>query len=113
MNPLAESYFKDQELWIADFARRSVVIKDKVFEDCQIFGPAVLAPFNPGTFDDCSWAEAADPEAVLWEVDPDRETYVGAIGLENCVFRRCHFARVGILVTPDEYRRLTEDTIEQ
>jgi hypothetical protein len=106
------SYFRGQDLWIADFARRSTVVSDKVFEDCQIFGPAVVAAFNSGTFVDCTWAEGENPKSVLWEATPDREKFVGVIGLEDCLFRRCHFVRVGLLVKPEEYRTLIEDSTD-
>ena len=40
-----ETYFKEQPVYIAGLARKGVELKGKTFENCQIFGPAIIAPF--------------------------------------------------------------------
>ena len=40
-------------------------------------------------------------EAMLWEVAPPRQQVLGAIGLENCTFRRCEFRSIGWAGPPE------------
>jgi hypothetical protein len=91
------SYIKDQALYIFDLTRRRAIIKGKTFEDCDIHGPAVAAVLNGTDFIDCTFAEGGDHSSLVWLPDPSRGSYVGAIGLEECIFRRCNFRDVGLL----------------
>ncbi len=95
------SYIKDQTLHIFDLARRRTTIKGKTFEDCDIHGPAVAAVLGGTDFMDCTFAEGVDHSSLVWHPEPNRPSYVGAIGLEECIFRRCNFVRVGLLVKVD------------
>lgn len=106
------AYFKEQPVYIADLARKDIELKGKTFEDCQIFGPAIIAPYyGSWPFYKCTWAED-DPDNLLWEGILSREKYVGVIGIEtDCTFRRCHFVRVGILVNEETYKRLKAGTM--
>jgi ABC-type multidrug transport system fused ATPase/permease subunit len=99
------SYFKDEAIHIPDLARNRTVIKNKTFEDCDIYGPAVLAVMGSTDFEDCEFAERANFDALVWPVSTNRADHTGAIGAENCMFRRCNFLRVGLLanlVYPNE-----------
>jgi len=82
----SNSYFKDQPLYFFDLARRRKVIKGKTFEDCDIYGPAVIAIMKGCDFIECHFAEAASRNALVWPVAPDRPDHIGAIGLEECIF---------------------------
>lgn len=98
---LQGSYFKEEPIYLADFARENVTIEGKTFDDCQIFGPIIAAPFyGSWPFPNCTWAEG--PDSVIYGIPPGERSYVGVIGLEtSCVFRRCHFVKVGIMVRAD------------
>ncbi|CAN5580104.1 hypothetical protein BH24ACT20_BH24ACT20_01110 [soil metagenome] len=93
----SSSYFKNQTLHIFDLARRRTIIKDKTFEDCEIHGPAVVAPIGNTDFVDCTFAEAVDRNSLVWSPTEEERNYVGSIGLENCIFRNCNFYRIGLL----------------
>ena len=95
------SYIKDRALYIFDLARRSTIIKDKTFEDCDIHGPAVAAILSGTDFIDCTFAEGGNHSSLIWTPEPSRNSYVGAIGLEECIFRRCNFRNVGLLTRID------------
>ncbi len=69
-------------------------ITGRTFEDCTIYGPAVLAPLNQMTFEHNTFE--ATPEALFWEIPEDRDQILGAIGLTDCTFRRCIFRGIGI-----------------
>ncbi len=91
------SYYKDEDIYLFDLARRRALIKDKTFEDCHIRGPAVAAVMFGTDFIDCTFAEGSDHDALIWRPDMSRSGYLGAIGLENCIFRRCNFVTIGLL----------------
>ncbi len=105
------SYFKDETIFLPDMARRRVVVKDRTFDDCDIYGPAVAAVMIGTDFIDCTFAEAGDRETLVWPPDMQRRGYLGVVGLENCIFRRCSFITVGLLADvnwPDEKDEATE-----
>jgi hypothetical protein len=79
---------------IVDLVGDDDLITEKTFEDCTIYGPAVLAPLDRMTFEHNSFE--ADPEALFWVIPEGRTRVVGAIGLIDCTFRRCIFRRIGI-----------------
>lgn len=72
----------------------SDLIMGRTFEDCTIYGPAVLAPLNQLTFERNTFE--ATPDALFWVIAEDRNQLVGAIGLIDCTFRRCTFRGIGI-----------------
>lgn len=78
---------------ITDFAVTEDVIANHRFENCVIFGPAVLAPLDSVSFVRSGFD--GTPAALFWEVPPERTQVIGAIGLVNCHFERCRFTRVG------------------
>ena len=100
----SSSYFKYETLHIFDLARRRTIIKGKTFEDCEIHGPAVVAPMGNTDFVDCTFAEAVDRNSLVWTPTEEERNYVGGIGLEDCIFRNCNLYRIGLLT------RITEDS---
>lgn len=85
---------------LADFGS---IITDQTFEDCEILGPAILAPRGSGGFYNCGWE--GDADSLFWEL-PTGERIVGATVAENCVFTRCRFVNVGIAGTKDDIDRM-------
>lgn len=107
---LKQTYIHNRSLYIFDLVRKNVTMKGKAFEDCQIYGPAIVAPYyGEWPFDDaCTWEEASHIPSLLWGTTPELDRkYIGAIGLEDCSFRNCNFIRVGMLVSPDRYEYMT------
>ena len=80
-----------------------VRLNHMTFMDCQIYGPALLAPAKSvvsPTFVDCTWDEEPWQR---WRASYKEGYYVGAITVADCVFRNCHFRGVGLVMDPDEY----------
>ncbi len=96
--------------WVGPFssaveAGRTFVAHETLFENCDIYGPAVFVLAEGSiedTFHKCEWEE--EWKAFWPATKPGR--YVGAIALKNCTFRRCNFASVAFVVKPDEYKRV-------
>lgn len=108
---LARRRLEGQPIHIADLARNETRIRGWTFEDCTIYGPAILASL-PGTIiHEPTWmGEKVDD--ILYVADGDRR-WEGVIGLQDCTLRRCTFVRIGLLVKPEEYRRLVEATTNE
>lgn len=107
---LRAPYIHNRSLYIFDLAHKNTTIRGRTFEDCQVYGPAIVAPYyGEWPFDEaCTWEEAVDPINLLWASIPnlDRQ-YIGVIGLDNCTFRNCSFVRVGMLVNPERFKSMT------
>ena len=76
------------------------MIKDKVFEDCALYGPSCIAfsTNSPMTMEHCK--VMGSPDSVFIEIKGER--YVaGVIGFEGCKFLRCQFNGIGFVGTPD------------
>ena len=94
----ADRVYRDRSVRLGELAALEDVLAGFTFENCEIFGPAVIVLLGETLLDRCRLA--GDPNAVIWPAY-GRAEVVGAIGLLDCVLRNCQFYRVGILV-PDE-----------
>ncbi len=70
------------------------------FVDCYIYGPAIVVPLRGivggRTFVDCTWDEEPWQR---WRAPYAAGYYVGAITLEDCVFRNCTLGASDLLWT--------------
>ena len=81
---------------IADLVDSRSLVEDRKFEDCEILGPAVLAPLNSVHFLNSSFDGTFG--GIFREV-PEGQLLVGVIGLQRVVFDRCKFTNIGIVAT--------------
>jgi len=108
----------DSESWLAEksLSHRSFRLTDiplsgepiltgLTVEDSTVYGPAIIAPLDGNTFDAITFR--ADLDAMLWEV-PEGKLIIGAIGLRQCLFRRCTFDGIGIAGPPELIRTFRE-----
>jgi hypothetical protein len=83
------------------------VIRNREFENATLRGPIVLVPRN-AVFDRVSWGVIeGDIETILWRV-PEGTWKLGAVLLENCIFRNCRTEMVALGLPDeraDEFRR--------
>jgi hypothetical protein len=87
---------------IADLSLDQGVLRGRTFEDKVIVGPAMFVFSGAVTFDSCKFGGAR--EDVVVEVPVGRRRVVGAIGLKDCVFRRCRTVNIGLLLTDQQAR---------
>lgn len=100
---------KSEVVKAADAAFTSNPVKNTHFEDCIIQGPAVLIFLGDTELDSCSFEGGHD--SMLWEISPDRSSILGAVGFENCIFRRCQFRGVGIAGNKEFIQTFTENVL--
>lgn len=81
---------------IALLAGDDGVVRNMVFERCDIKGPAVLV-FQNSTVEHNTFR--GDADALFWEIGEDRSAVLGAILLDTCRFTGCTFENVGIAGT--------------
>jgi hypothetical protein len=78
---------------ITDLARETAIIRNRVFTDCDIYGPAIVM------FQDSNVADIYLPNESVSSclIESNTPTITGAIGFYNCVITNCRFWHIGIL----------------
>jgi len=101
-----ERYITHRSFRIVDLVGEDDLIMGRTFEDCTIYGPAVLAPLQGVSFEHDTFE--GDPKALFWEIPEGRVHVLGAIGLVNCTFHRCKFRGIGFAGTPALIQRFLQ-----
>ena len=89
---LSATYFSKQHIRICDLAVDNRIY-ERLFEDCHIYGPAVVVITGDGIIIQCC-LEGSYDNLFMYLADTQKEV-IGPIELADCVFRRCHFHGVG------------------
>ena len=87
-----DNVYRDAVIRISELAGEQGVLDGFVFENCDLKGPAVVVPQGSNF---ASSRLVGDPDALLWEIPPDRTEVIGAILVRNCTFEDCTFMNVG------------------
>ncbi|WP_147381489.1 hypothetical protein [Nocardioides immobilis] len=90
--------YRNQTVRIADLAVTKDLLHGLTFENCQLIGPAVIAPLGTTQMIRCSWD--GDFDAFVWPIPAER-TVIGAIGLADCTLIDCRMTRIGLVVPED------------
>jgi len=94
----ASSYFNNKRISITELAGDSIVVKNKVFIDCELMGVAVIN-FKNSVITECQLEGKL--EDILIVIDYPR-VIKGVFRFENCVFRKCRFSKIGIVTNKVE-----------
>lgn len=86
--------YRDKDIRLTDLVGDDAVLEGYEFINCRLKGPAVL--LIEGEFDLAENRVEGDPDAVLWEIPPERERVIGAILLKDPTFENCTFVNVGL-----------------
>ena len=90
---LLAGYRKPGRIYLTKLAEKTPLVEDKVYENRDFVGPAVIH-FGDGTvLTDSSFF--GDPNSVLIEINQDQ--FMGAATFKDCMFKRCRFRNVGII----------------
>jgi len=101
--------FEDENVHLSVFPLvldHDIYIRGRIFKNCRIYGPAVVVPTKPSTYEDTFLSNCTfygEPDAILWPATEERSGYLGVLAFEGCVFDGCDFFRVGILVKEQNY----------
>ncbi len=92
-----QTLFEREEIHVWEIpARSEVVIRRRVFKDCIIHGPAIVA-FNGCVLEYCGF-DVDDIEDALYEVQ-ERRISPGTYQFVNCNFHSCRFVSIGVIGT--------------
>lgn len=94
---IADNYIRGRIIQLMDVIAPGArpVISNRTIEDCEIRGPAMICLLGGVTLDDNRF-DGDNIDELFVEVVENR-IIVGAIGLKDCVFRRCRFTKIGII----------------
>jgi hypothetical protein len=100
---LTGRYVTQQHFAITELAVNGKII-GRTFEDCDIFGPAVLVLGGVGQMYRCTF----DSPAVFIRTNQDK--VVGPILITDCSFKSCRFQGVGFIGTEEAIKRFMSGT---
>ena len=103
---LARTHISHLSFRIVDMARDDFVIRNRTFEDCTIYGPAVLVMpgGSSGLLQECLFHVSNATEMFL-DVG-SAPAITGVIVLEGCVMRRCRLIRIAFAGPQELLRKL-------
>lgn len=99
--------YRNTMIRITDLVVVEDVLRDVTFMNCEVVGPAVLAPLDGTTISGCSFDTEGESQ-LFWLVPSTRRSVIGAIGLLRVGFYSCRFRRIGLAVPEDrlaDFRR--------
>jgi hypothetical protein len=98
---ISDSYIKGKLIYLMDLLSPGArpIISNRTIEDCEIRGPAMVILLDGVTIAESGFE--GDVDSLFVEV-PEKRIIFGAIGLRNCVFRRCRFIAIGIIGTREQ-----------
>jgi len=103
---LMPSYLHDMNIRIADLTNEEMYIRNKTFDHCDLWGPAMIV------FSDSTIAtnvgiiivKPEDKDAIF--VETTNRSVAGAVVFDNCVIRDCKLHRIGFIGDHDRITTL-------
>ena len=85
-----------------DLTRKTNVIDGRTFENCHIYGPAMITFTNQIVSGAMFEVPNNDLDALLIDVGKGAGKRIpGVIGFHNCIIKNCTFHNIGIIATAD------------
>lgn len=95
-------YLNGHNFHIYSLIRHSNTIQDRTFENCHIYGPAIMAFINPNVTGVQIQMANDDPDSILIDIGKNiGKPVMGIIAFKDCYFKNCHFYNIGIIGTVD------------
>ncbi len=107
----SQPYLSDKYIRLADLADAHEVIEGRVFNECWIYGPAVVFLQRYNTVGECEFDGST--EELLTVVQPNDKIAKGVITIRDSRFMKCHFVYVSFYATPSEIEMLRKGFREQ
>ena len=85
------------------------MVEDRVFQDKEIRGPAMVTPVEEVTVKDCTWGAPFDQMFHSTE----KRRLIGVIGLRHVKFLRCVFRNIGFMAHPDFIEAVGRDALRE
>jgi hypothetical protein len=103
---LIASHLIKKDIRINDLTREESVIRNKTFDDCHIYGPALIM-LKSCLYEKIAFTEFGDdPNAIF--VETTTNPVSGAIVFDTCVMKNCTFHKIGFLGSSESLNRAKE-----
>jgi hypothetical protein len=103
---LIPTTLQNMNIRISDLAREESIIRNKTFDNCQIYGPAMIVPRNCIKMGQLTLAEI-DPNGVF--IETKNRTASGVIWLDNCVIKDCTFHKISFIGSLADLKSVKKD----
>lgn len=100
----SQPYLHGRYFRISELADSNHVIEGRTFEDCYIYGPAVLFAHDNVDLQHSSF-EGSKDEVFIPTIGGRTGPGSGVIVLKDCKFRRCHFIGVSFVANPQDVEK--------
>lgn len=95
---LIQLTLRDRDIRLADLTREDFTIRNKTFDNCHIYGPAVIYPKNLILMGKMS--TGANYESGF--IATTNKTISGAVVLEGCVMKDCALYKISFIGSPEQ-----------
>lgn len=105
---LESRYVRRKTLRLCDLVSdRAPVLEDRYFDECKIYGPAVIMSAGITTITQCEiFTAGTSPADAFWVTD---RHLVGGIVVRNCTFKRCELYYLGFAGSRRDLERFMRD----
>jgi cell division protein FtsB len=104
---LMSPVLQNMTIRICDLTREDFVIHDKTFENCHIYGPAIIACDNVIMTDSIITA-AVPPDPNSFFIETTSQFCLGAVLFKDCTFKHCALDKIGIIGTHEQITNLKQ-----
>ena len=106
---LIPSLLQNKSIRINDLVREDNIIRNRTFENCHIYGPAIIA------LNKCITTQATFTEIDINGVfiETTNKIVSGVIELNTCIIKNCTFHKISFIGTPDDIKRLKNQVINE
>lgn len=108
---LLASHLSNLRIRLTDLTKDYALITDKIYDNCEFFGPAVIQFQDPvrevGTI--TVVPDIGDSIDSIFIASPN-ERLTGVIAFKNCIFNNCRFRHIGIIAKPEVIEILKSKT---
>ncbi len=97
---LSSPLLQNMNVRINDLTRENFIIRNKTFENCHIYGPAIII------CSDCvivkNSFEEVIPEGAF--IETTNTTISGAVSLEHCILKNCVLHKISMIGNPEQIK---------
>jgi hypothetical protein len=98
---LMSPILQNMTIRICDLAREDFVIHNKTFENCHIYGPAIIACDNV-IMTHTTITAAVPPDPNSFVIETTNQFCLGVIVFKDCTFKHCTLYKIGFIGTHEQ-----------
>jgi len=99
---LIPSVLENMTIRISDLVREDHVIRNRIFKNCYIYGPAMIGVKNVNIFINSGIEGNYD----ITFIETTNKLVIGVIEIQDCTFTDCHFRKIGFIGSPENIAKL-------